>query len=117
MNPVILQNGFRKTGSYAVNREAIPKNTFNNVQLHKWEQYIQMQKAQKNLTTGDRFEINAIENNEDLYENIIPSLKTLVLETVNKEMMGTESPKGNNGNKNKKEKFEKEYASKSTKRK
>lgn len=37
INPVIIQNGFRRTGAYPVDRNAIPKQLFDSLKWEKWE--------------------------------------------------------------------------------
>ncbi|KAJ2937643.1 hypothetical protein O0L34_g19317 [Tuta absoluta] len=75
INPVIIQNGFRRTGAYPVDRNAIPKQLFDSLKWQKWEAF----QTQKDLTsTQERSE--SVTNATIC---IVPSLKLLTLEKIN----------------------------------
>lgn len=72
LNPVILQNGFRKTGIYPSNRDMISKEKFDPVTWSKWEQHkrnIELAVTQK-ITESDK-------------QVGIPSLFSLTLKVIN----------------------------------
>lgn len=69
LNPVILANGFRKTGIYPVNRQVIPKEKFDPITWSNWEKYVE-----------DRKQMNCVDNDKNdsdektLHEHTTPVL-------------------------------------------
>lgn len=60
LNPVILQNGFKKTGIYPFSRHAISKDKFDPLALAQWEK---------------EHALNHAENNKDKYVNLFSAPK------------------------------------------
>ncbi|CAK1586831.1 unnamed protein product [Parnassius mnemosyne] len=87
LNPVILSNGFKKTGIYPLNRQVIPKEKFDPLTWSKWEQYVQASK-QGNYGEYDNEAMQSISDystqelvNKPLHN--IPTLAKLALNTLN----------------------------------
>lgn len=94
LNPVIIQNGFRKTGIYPVNRHVINKEKFDSSSWSNWEKHNRQQNDKSIVDDTDR---SGKENPEGSYtqkdlvldsakENKVPSLTHACLKTINHEV-------------------------------
>ncbi|CAG4950586.1 unnamed protein product [Parnassius apollo] len=85
MNPVILANGFNKTGIYPLNRHVIPKEKFDPLTWSRWEQYVQSQTYEQDNYVEDVSEaIRApFEKLVDIPLKNVPTLVRLALKTLN----------------------------------
>lgn len=78
LNPVIIQNGFRKAGIYPLNRNAIPKEKFDNLTWSRWEEHLQEQNKPSCSYT---------QKVEGQKENKVLTLISVCLKIINREVL------------------------------
>lgn len=87
LNPVILQNGFRKTGLYPVDRNAIPKDRFDIIMWSKWEKKLK-EESEEFIQEQIQAQADKTKTKQSLetlhpYYGEVPSLVSLVLNHMN----------------------------------
>ncbi|XP_063384473.1 uncharacterized protein LOC134670603 [Cydia fagiglandana] len=102
LNPVIIQNGFRKSGIYPLNRDTIPKEKFDKLSWSKWEEHIRQQNEQShsvannNAEEGRKVE-NGTQEDKSQDRNEVPTLTSMCtsmwLEILNRGKKEIDLPK------------------------
>ncbi|XP_026325747.1 uncharacterized protein LOC113234608, partial [Hyposmocoma kahamanoa] len=113
LNPVIISNGFKKTGIYPVNRNMIGKENFDSLSWQRWETHIQSQlkticTENKTVNDADTMEYNDFKSmikDTDLENSIfntiqeIPSLRDLALKISSQSINQCQKDNHDNSNK------------------
>lgn len=78
LNPVIIQNGFRKAGICPLNKDAIPKEKFDSLAWSRWEEHQQQKKQLRNDTDHngeENVEGSHTKKDNSQKEHKVPTLK------------------------------------------